>query len=73
MIQPVIKAEIDPANPVPEICAVINAVTPFHPGQEKAILVGVKEAIEARLKQLEKGDGLNGRTVSKDSRYTENQ
>lgn len=72
-IQPVLRAELDPARPVPEVCAVISAVLAFHRGQERAVLQGVKEAVEDYLKQMEKGDGLNGRTVSKNSRYTENQ
>lgn len=67
-IMPVIRAELDPSRPVPEICAVINAVTPFHPGQEKAILKGVKDSIEVRLKQLEKGDAQNGKQVREHSR-----
>ncbi|MBW7475959.1 hypothetical protein K0T92_14530 [Paenibacillus oenotherae] len=51
-IQPVIKIEIDPTKPVPEICAVIAAVLPYHPGHEEAILRGVVEAVELRIKQL---------------------
>ncbi|PWV97430.1 hypothetical protein DFQ01_12174 [Paenibacillus cellulosilyticus] len=53
-VQPVIKCEIDPMKPVPEICAVIMAVTPYHPQQEDAILLGVQEAIQKRRDQLAK-------------------
>ncbi|GAV13228.1 hypothetical protein [Paenibacillus sp. NAIST15-1] len=61
-VQPIIRIELDPTQPVPEICAVIMAVTPYHPGQEKAILLGVQEAIEKRLKQLsKKGDEASGK------------
>ncbi|TFE30842.1 hypothetical protein [Cohnella luojiensis] len=52
VIQPVIKVEIDPLKPVPEICAVIMAVTRYHLYQEEAILHGVQEAIERRLNSL---------------------
>ena len=51
----IIRAEIDPLQPVPEICAIISAVLPYHPDQEEAILRGVSEAIERRLNEL-KGD-----------------
>ncbi|MGM1047594.1 MAG: hypothetical protein ACQEXX_15770 [Bacillota bacterium] len=51
-IHPIVKCEIDPTKPVPEVCAVIMAVMPYHPGQEEAILQGVKDAIDQRLEQL---------------------
>lgn len=59
-IQPVVRCELDPLKPVPEICAVIMAVAPYHPGNEEAILQGVKEAVEQRLEQLKKGAESNG-------------
>lgn len=52
IIQNKIHAEIDPLKPVQEVCAVIMAVTPYHPGQEAAILQGIKDAINDRLNQL---------------------
>ena len=55
----IIRAEIDPLQPVPEICAVISAVLPYHPDQEEAILRGVAEAVERRLNEL-KGDEKGG-------------
>ena len=58
-IQPVIKCELDPTKPVPEICAVIMAVVPYHPGQEDALLLGVQEAIQRRRDKL-KGDKADG-------------
>lgn len=61
-VQPIIRIELDPAKPVPEICAVIMAVTPYHPGQEEAILLGVRDAIEKRLEQL-KGAEQHGKPV----------
>lgn len=54
-IQPIVRIEFDPHKPVPEICAVIAAVTPYHPNQESDILQGVQEAIEKRLNYLRKG------------------
>ncbi|EFM10177.1 hypothetical protein PaecuDRAFT_3136 [Paenibacillus curdlanolyticus YK9] len=54
-VQPVIKCELDPTRPVPEICAVIMAVIPYHPGQEDEILLGVQEAIQRRRDALAKG------------------
>ncbi|WP_080833194.1 hypothetical protein [Cohnella massiliensis] len=58
-IDPIVKIEIDPRRPVPEICAVISAIMPYHPGQETAILQGVQDAIGNRLEQL-KGDEQSG-------------
>lgn len=63
VIQPRIIAEIDPSKAVSEICQLIIAVVPYHPGQEEAILTGIKEAIEKRLlalKKLEKGEETGG-------------
>lgn len=58
-IQPVLKCEIDPSNPVQEICAIISAITPYHPDQEERILCGVKDAIEKRMNKIasEKEEG----------------
>jgi len=53
-VQHVIKCEIDPMKPVPEVCAVIMALTHYHPQQEDAILLGVQEAIQRRRDQLAK-------------------
>lgn len=61
-IQPIIQVEIDPLIPVPEICAVISAVAPYHPGQEEAILMGIQEAIGKRLAAIrKKGEGQLGK------------
>lgn len=51
-VQPVLKIELNPNQPVPEICAVINAVSAYHDGQEETLLLGIKEAINMRLDQL---------------------
>jgi len=55
VVQPVVRIELDPLKPVPEICAAIMAVTPYHQGQEESILIGIQEAIEQRLAFLKKG------------------
>lgn len=69
-IQPVLKIELNPADPVQEICAVIMAVMPYHrPEQEAVILKGVKKAIEDRLSSLQKkGADQNGKSVRKSTR-----
>lgn len=66
-ISPKLVIELDPRHPVPEICAVISAVLPYHPGQEAAILQGVTEAIEQHLK------GVETRGVSASERKREDQ
>jgi hypothetical protein len=55
-IQPIIRIEINPNRPVPEICAVIMSVLPYHPGQDEAILKGIRDAIDKRIELLQKGD-----------------
>lgn len=59
-------------KPVPEICAVIMALIPYHPGQEEAILQGVKEAVEQRL-QLMKGVEAHGESVRQPGRKQEDK
>jgi hypothetical protein len=51
-VQPVLKVELNPNNPVPEICAVILAVMPYHIGQESEVLLGLREAIDQRLEYM---------------------
>jgi hypothetical protein len=67
-IKTLIHAEIDPRNPVPEILTVIRSVTPFHPGQEEAILIGLMEAMEQRLIVLKKGAAKNAEQISEPGR-----
>jgi len=67
-VQPVIRCELDPLKPVPEICAVIMSFMPYHPNQEVDILHGVQEAIERRLKMIAKGDEESGEQVRESSR-----
>ncbi|BFH60755.1 hypothetical protein [Paenibacillus azoreducens] len=66
-VQQIVRCELDPSKPVPEICAVITALTPYHPGQEEAILQGVKDAVEQRLMQL-KGADTHAEPVRKPDR-----
>jgi hypothetical protein len=73
-IRPTLQIEIDPRRPVPEICAVISAVLPYHPpGQEEAILNGVKEAIEKQLGALKKGAEKHAEPVHEPSGAGANQ
>lgn len=72
-IKPIIRIELDPSNPVQEICQVIMATTPYHPGQEAEILRGVQAAIDQRLKQLEKGDDNRGKPLRESGRKQQDQ
>lgn len=51
-VQPTLKIELNPNNPVPEICAVILAIMPYHIGQEETVLLGIQDAITQRLEYL---------------------
>lgn len=59
-VQPVLKIDLNPNNPVPEICAVILAIMPYHIGQEEAVLLGLREAIDQRLEYLKGVAPANG-------------
>lgn len=59
-MQVFLKCELDPFNPVPEICQVIDAMIANNKLYEESILLGVKEAIEKRQSQLKKGVEQNG-------------
>ncbi|WP_028560687.1 hypothetical protein [Paenibacillus pinihumi] len=71
-IQHVLKADLDLSNPVPEICAVIQAVAAAQRQHEEAILLGVMEAVERRLQQL-KGDESIAEPVRKPDSKQENK
>ncbi|MDN4069928.1 hypothetical protein QYF50_18665 [Paenibacillus vini] len=55
-----LQCELDPFNPVPEICQVIDAMIANNKLYEESILLGVQEAIEKRQSQLKKGVEQNG-------------
>lgn len=59
-IKAILQCELDPFNPVPEICQVIDAMIANNKLYEESILLGVKEAIEKRQLQLKKGVEQNG-------------
>lgn len=65
-IQPILKIELDPTKPVPEVCSVISSLVPYHANNEEALLKGIKEAIDKRLSHLEKG-GVSNEQVRKPS------
>lgn len=59
IIQPKVIIELDPLQPVAEICAVMMALIPYQPAHEEEILIGVGKAIEDRLQELRKGVEAN--------------
>ncbi|WMT42857.1 hypothetical protein RE628_11535 [Paenibacillus sp. D2_2] len=62
-IKAILKCELDPFNPVPEICQVIDAMIANNKLYEESILLGVIESIQGRLGSLEqqkKGVGTRG-------------
>lgn len=59
-IKATLQCELDPFNPVPEICQVIDAMIANNKLHEESILLGVKEAIEKRQAHLMKGVEHNG-------------
>jgi len=58
-----ISADIDPGNPVNEVCAVINAVMKYHPTEEQSILIDIQAAIGRRLDQLKGVEKKDGKPV----------
>lgn len=72
-IQPIIRCELDPTLPVQEVCNVIKAMMPYHPGQDLEILRGVHMAVEQRIAQLEGGEQADGKQVRKPRRQQQDQ
>ncbi|RJE88635.1 hypothetical protein D3P07_11620 [Paenibacillus sp. 1011MAR3C5] len=61
-LKQVIKAELDPRRPVPEIMAVIEAMIVSNPGHEGPILLGVYDAVQTALDRMTKKGGVtNGK------------
>lgn len=61
-LKQVIKAELDPRRPVPEIMAVIEAMVMSNQGHEGPILLGVYDAVQTALdKMTRKGGAANGK------------
>lgn len=52
-INPRIIAEIDPSQPVQEICDIIAAVLVYHQEKEKEILTSLQNTIRTRLQEVE--------------------
>ena len=63
-----LHAEIDLAQPVPELCEVIAHVLSAWPGREREVLTKLREAIDDHLKVLEKGDGDHGKPIRESGR-----
>lgn len=66
VVQTIVRIDADPTKPTQEICAVINVLTSYHPGQEERILLDVKEAIETRLMELGKPRDRPEKEVKRD-------
>lgn len=63
IIQHKVFIEVDPLQPVPEICTVMMALIAYQPDHEEAILHGIGKAIEDRRAQIaatKKGVEPNG-------------
>ncbi len=63
--QHVIRTELDPQQPVSEICQVITLMLQYNPQHEEEILQGVQEAMDRYREQLEerkpkKGEDQDG-------------
>ncbi|MGG4552617.1 hypothetical protein [Paenibacillus humicus] len=63
-IKALLQCELDPFNPVPEICHVIDAMIANNQIYEESILMGVIESAQKRLQQLEsiKAGGVSNGT-----------
>lgn len=59
LIESIIRCELNPGQPVPELCAVIAAISTHqvNTGQEQAILLGLQGAISQRLAQINRKEG----------------
>lgn len=59
-ITPILYAEINPLNPVNESLQIIDCLLLHNPGNEKAVIKGIQEGLEALQRRLEKGDESDG-------------
>lgn len=59
-IEPLIRAELNPYRPVPEVMQIVEVMLQNNPGQEMAVLNGLAEAINV-LQSRMKGDGQSGK------------
>jgi len=69
-IEAKLKCELDPSNPVFETLQVIHAMVSNNRIHEKEILLGIKDAIEKRISEIEminKGVDANGKPVRRDN------
>lgn len=69
-IKPTLQCELNPFNPVPEICQVIDAMITYNKPYEESILLGVIESIQgrlSRLEQLKKGADAHGEQIHEPS------
>lgn len=53
--QTLIRIDMDPAKPVPELIAAIQVMIQYNPIHEVEILKGLQDTINKRLHQLEGG------------------
>ena len=69
-IESIIRCELNPAQPVQELCTIIAAVSTHqvNAGQEQTILLGLQKAIEQLLAQItKKGSERNAEIPASDS------
>ena len=73
-LEPILRADINPLNPVPELCGVIDGVVAFHPPHlEPEILRGLRRAIDERLEKIEKEAKLCDKPIREPGRNKDNQ
>lgn len=54
-LEPILRADIDPLNPVQELCAVIDGVLSYHPVPVRIeILRHLRDEMERVIEKLEK-------------------
>lgn len=72
-IQNVLKVELDPNNPIPEVCQIIQAVISMYPMAERAAIIeAIQDELGVAIKQL-KGVEAHGEPVRGNNRKQEDQ
>lgn len=68
-IEATLKCELNPFNPIPETLQVIDVMISNNQLYEKEILLGIKDAVEARIRRLEQNKEVepNGKSVRRDN------
>lgn len=73
-LEPILRADINPLEPGPELCAVIDGVLSYHPVPVRIeILRHLRDEMDRVIEKLEKGAENRGKQLLQPDREQQNQ